>query len=159
MSGASRRLATAIALSLSHTPDHRQWPGFEVTDRTCCLSRSRARAKNSSSSIQKSRLKRALNLDEGERLVCILAVLVLHRVRRVLPSLIHHAAGIPRAVFDVAVAVHIAELVYPIERAERGRRQIAIQRIGSEPGHGLNEEHEKQRRGVDRPVVGCVRYL
>src|SRR5262245_44039347 len=45
-------------------PDARQWPTFEVTARTCCLSGSSASAKKCSSSTHQSRLNRVIVLAE-----------------------------------------------------------------------------------------------
>ena len=56
-------------------------------------------------------------------------------------------------VLDVAVAVAVAELVDPCERAIGGREQRVDLLPAIAPPLQLAEQHDEQRRGVDAAVV------
>ena len=96
----------------------------------------------------------ALHLAQGDRRVGQAAVVAAHGVPRVLPALVGQPAGVRSEVLDVAIAVPVAEVLDPGERAV-GVGQQPGQLLGRQPPAGqLAEQHDEQRRGVDRPVVG-----
>ena len=101
----------------------------------------------------------ALDLDERDRALGERAVADADRVGRVLPALVDEAAFGLALVLDEAVAVEVAVVVDPVERRERVGPQLVDQLIVSRPALVLIEQHQPQRRGVDRAVVGRVRDL
>ena len=95
----------------------------------------------------------ALHLAGGDRPLGDAAVGEALRVGRVLPRL--HDEAVIRAPqeLDEAVPVAVAELVDPAQRLAHRRLELAHERVVARPAPGLGEQHEKQRRGVDRAVV------
>ena len=83
-------------------------------------------------------------------------------VARVLPRLVEQAVLGAAPVLDEAVPVRVAIAVDPLERAQRGLAQPQRHRVVVGPAPSLGEEHEEQRRRVDRavvarePGVGCA---
>ena len=75
------------------------------------------------------------------------------RVARVLPGLVDEPALRAAPVLDEAVAVEVAVLVDPGERAQRGLPEVADERRVARPAPDLGEEDEVERRRVNRAVV------
>ncbi len=88
--------------------------------------------------------------DRPDRLASVVEEL---RVVRVLPRLVLEPALRPAVVLDEAVAVEIAVLVDPAERAHRRLAQGADERGVVGPAPHLREQDEEERRRVDRAVV------
>ena len=95
----------------------------------------------------------ALHLGGGDRPVREPAVPELLRVARVLPGLVCEPVRRPACVLHEPVAVEVAVVVDPGERCPGGRLQLADERVVARPAPDLGEEHEEERRGVDRAVV------
>ena len=75
------------------------------------------------------------------------------RVARVLPRLVEEPARRPPLVLDEPVAVAVAPLVDPRERAQRRLVQLAREAEVLRPADHLREQDEPQRCRVDRAVV------
>ncbi len=101
----------------------------------------------------------ALDLDEGDRPVGEAPIAVANRVPRVLPALVGQAALGQPLVLDEAVVVQIAVVVDPLERREGVGPQLLDQLVISRPALVCIEEHDPQRRRIDRAVVRRVRNL
>jgi hypothetical protein len=101
----------------------------------------------------------SLHLAEGDRAFGERAVLVAHRIAGVLPALVHQAGGIAAGVFDEAVAVDVAVVVDPAERAvdvvPQSGDEVAVARTAVVVA---GQDHE-QRRRVHTAVVAAEWHL
>src|SRR5690606_38892916 len=101
----------------------------------------------------------SLHLDERDRRLRELAVLVEDGVVRVLPALVDEPVlGLPR-VFEETIPVEIAVTVDPVERRlyVRPKRTYELHVAGPLPIRC--GEHDEERRGIDAAVVEAERHL
>src|SRR5919199_5073159 len=101
----------------------------------------------------------ALDLGQGDGRLGQLAVLQDDAVARVLPALVPGAAPGPRPVVDEPVAVGVAELVDPGQRATDVVAQLPEQVEAAGPRRVDAEQDEELRRRVDAAEVGRLRDL
>src|SRR5439155_15358276 len=95
----------------------------------------------------------ALHLARGDRRARDAAVVEALRVAGVLPALVLEPARGAPLVLDEPVAVAVAVLVDPGERAQRRLLQVADARRVIRPAPDLREQDEVERRRVGRAVV------
>ena len=101
----------------------------------------------------------ALDLARRDRRLRQRPVVKALGVARVLPRLVREPARRPALVLDEPVAVAVAVLVDPPERAQRGLLELAHQRRVVGPAPDLGEQDEVERGRVDGPVVGAEPVL
>ena len=98
----------------------------------------------------------ALHLDERDRRLGQRPVTVADRVARVLPALVEQPALRVPLVLDQAVTVDVAVVVHPAQRGEGIGPQALDQLRVACPALVLVEQHQPQRRRIDRAVVRRV---
>src|SRR5207237_8922574 len=94
-----------------------------------------------------------LHLARRDRRLGEPAVGVALRVARVLPRLVLEPVRRSALVLDESVAVAVAVAVDPLERTQRRLLEVTHASPVVRPEPDLGEEHEIERRRVDRPVV------
>src|SRR5262249_1219848 len=88
---------------------------------------------------------------DGER-----AVGVDDRIARILPTLVAQPFFCLAQVFDVTIAVEVAIARDPVERRLDIPLDLVEERETALPPGMLSDEDQKERRGVDRAVIGRV---
>src|SRR5215216_5795953 len=67
------------------------------------------------------------------------------------------AVGALRGVLEESIAITVAPLLDPLQRPFHIWQELTIERLIARPTDRFGEEHDKERCGIDRPIVGRMR--
>src|SRR5215217_5731918 len=83
----------------------------------------------------------------------------MERVVAVFPPLVNDADAIGAlgGVLDESIAIAVAPLLDPLQRPLHVWQELTVERLIARPTDRFGEEHDKERCGVNRSIVGRMR--